>query len=255
MSDLRELLHAAAPRPPELKIEQLVDRRGSRRAAGLRPFVVGLAVVAVAGVVAVVAVDRSDGPTPAAEQPGALLGIAHESTLASGQSDGVSWTVFHGLGGLHGQDMCYRYETTPPVSLGRTSRGLRMLPGFCAPLDLSAEMLASNALLANIVPLPSGGTLIFGLVRGNAARLGLVYSDGTSGTYPVTNHSIALAVPAGKTLDKITGTFNGMPIECTPMISGNAPPAGSRRPDGEYGCSKPLAPFGPVPTTSSPVNP
>ena len=38
MNDLRELLHAAAPRPPELNVDQLVDRSGSSRAAGFRPF-------------------------------------------------------------------------------------------------------------------------------------------------------------------------------------------------------------------------
>ena len=256
MSDLRDLLHAAAPRPPELNIGQLVDGRGSRRAAGLRPFVIGLAVVAIAGVVAVVAVNRSEGgPSPTAEKPAAPFGIANESTLASGQTDGVSWTVLRGLGGLHGKDMCYRYETTPPVPPEHAFNGLPILPGFCASLGVPTEALARNAVLAKIVPLPSGGTLIYGLVRGNVAQLGLVYSDGTSGTYAVTDHSIALAVAAGKTLDKITGTFNAMPIECTPMISGNAPPAGSRALDGEYGCSELRVQTDPVPTTGPPANP
>ena len=257
MSDLRDLLHAAAPRPPELDLDQLVDGRGSRRFAGLRPFVIGLAVVVVAGVVAVVADNRSDGGrSPAAEQPAAPFGITHESTLASGQTDGVSWTVFRGRGGLHGKDVCYRYETTPPVPPEHASDGLPIFPAvICAPLGVPANALANNAVLAKIVALPRGVTLIYGPVRGNVAQLGLVYSDGTSETYAVTDHSIALAVPAGKTLDKITGTSNAMPIECTPMISRNAPPAGSRALVGEYGCSELRVQTDPVPTTGPPANP
>ena len=256
MSDLRDLLHAAAPRPPELNIGELVDGRGNRRAAGLRPFVIGLAVVAISGVVAVVAVNRSEGgSTPVAEQPAAPFGIAHEVTVATGQSDGESWTVFRGLGGRQGSDLCYRYVTTPPVPPEHASDGLPIFPEFCGPRGVPANALANNALLAKIAPLPSGATLIYGLVRGNVAQLGLVYSDGTSETYAVSDHSIALVVPAGKTLDKITGTFNAMPIECTPMISGNAPPAGSRALDGEYRCSELRVQTDPVPTTGPPANP
>ncbi len=191
-------------------------------------------------------------PPPA--RPSTALGINHEDTVASGESGGVSWTVFRGLGGQHGKDMCYRYETTPPVPPARESDGLRIFPGFCAPLSVPAQQLPNNALLAKIVPLPSGGTLIYGLVRGNVAQLGLVYSDGTSGTNAVTDHSIALAVLAGKTLDKITGTFNRVAVECTPMVAGEAPPADGRAPDGEYGCSVAASDF-PVPDTSPAANP
>ena len=130
------------------------------------------------------------------------------------QSDGESWTVFRGRGGRNGSDVCYRYVTTPTTPPERTADRLPIFPGFCARLGVLAKALANNAVLAKIVPLPSGGTLIYGLVRGNVAQLGLAYSDGTSETYAVADQSIVLAVRAGKTLDKITGTFNDVQVEC-----------------------------------------
>ena len=256
MTDLRELLHAAAPRPPELNLGEIAARSDPAPRNRLRPFVAGLGVVAVVVAVATVASNRNDGESgPAAQPPGAPLGIAHGERLASGQVDGVSWTVFRGQGETqHVTDVCYRYQTSPPVSPARASDGTAIFPGFCAQPSVAAPADTNNALIAKIVPLANGATLVYGVVRGGAAALTLTYSDGTTATYDVTRSSIALAVPSGKTLDKITGTFNNAAVECMPMPPGGRTPraAYSRAPDGEYGCSAPPAPITTVPDTSGP---
>lgn len=256
MTDLRELLHAAAPRPPEFNLGEITERSDPAPRTRLRPFVAGLGVVAVVVAVATVASNRNDGESgPAAQPPGAPLGIAHGERLASSQVDGVSWTVFRGQGGTqHVTDVCYRYETTPPVSPERAPDGTAVFPGFCAQPSVAATANTNDALLAKIVPLPNGATLVYGPVRGGIASLALTYSDGTTATYSVIKSSIALAVPSGKTLDKIAGTFNNVAVECTPMPPGGQSPraADSRAPDGEYGCIAAPASFTTVPHTSGP---
>ena len=70
MSDLRELLHAAAPRPRELDLGAIAERsEGAGRRNGLRSFVAGLAVVAVIGAIAALALYRDDGKSAPAARP------------------------------------------------------------------------------------------------------------------------------------------------------------------------------------------
>ena len=73
MSDLRELLHAAAPPAPEFDVESLSAAGHLARRTRLRPFVIGIAVVILVVLVATAVVHAQAGPprtqrTPAASK-------------------------------------------------------------------------------------------------------------------------------------------------------------------------------------------
>lgn len=213
--------------------------RRLRQDRPVRPLLAGLAVVGVIALIAGVAIIRADdASSPSSEAPLGSDGHRNEVTIATGHTDGVSWTVFRSR---DDSGMCYRYATAPGVEPSRGPDGRVDFPGLCTSTpNVSASEILYNAVFAGIAPLPSGGSLVFGLVRGGPKSLELAYLDGTTTTYAVTHDSIALGVPRGTTLDKISVGFGDLTVECTPMINTSSPPPDSRAPDGEFGCSPSL---------------
>src|SRR4051812_8362662 len=79
MNDLRELLRAAAPEPPELNLDDLARRSHRPARSGARPFVIALVAVVIVALVSVAIVQTGGGSSrspagrsvPSASQPDA----------------------------------------------------------------------------------------------------------------------------------------------------------------------------------------
>jgi hypothetical protein len=206
-------------------------------------LVVALAVVAAGVVIAVATRDDDDPPAadrttttttstptgtdptaPSSTEPTPPSTAGGEDAVGSGTTDGVVWTVLRATAPDPAGDVCMQVRTTPPLDPPPAP--------FCAPSFVPEEALATNAVVARIVTLPGGGSIVYGVVRGEDPELTLHDSDGGRTRYPVRNNAIAAAVPAGRSLTSITGVFRGVPVTCTPR-----PDAPSTAPAGDLSCA------------------
>jgi hypothetical protein len=97
LSDLRELLHAAAPRAPEFDVDRLSGAHRRPRSGRVRPFVIGIAVVILIAVAGTAAVRAQGGSRPARRTPSATkeqVDPAPRESVGALRTALAAWSAF-----------------------------------------------------------------------------------------------------------------------------------------------------------------